>query len=338
MRSKLLLLVLSICVSTLLAEALARLILPVRKVGPGFTLYDPVFGKVHRRSFRGTQSSPEFTMTFSTNSLGFRGPEIMTPLPVGVPMVLFVGDSFTMGDGVKDGEEFPRVIADRLDAEMGRQAVQVINAGIVDTGVGRALRFVKWYRGEWKNPTVLVHQFCVNDFQDDQREGFYRLGEDGGLVERDTPAPKSLAWRLQPLVHSIPGLSQSHLVAAAREALVGWNRPREPERTDARQERLTLELVEELLRVASDSGWPVIGLLVDVPEHQERTLRAIYDRFGATALTVPGRRARPDLFYRLDIHWNRDGHAHVADLLLPVIRRRLAALPSAGPEVAAGLR
>ena len=95
-----------ICISTLLTlalcEVVVRIFIPVRNVGPSLTIYDPVYGKRLKKNFTATRTTPEFTMQFTTNSLGFRGPE---PEVFPYRPILFLGDSFTAGYGVNDGEE-----------------------------------------------------------------------------------------------------------------------------------------------------------------------------------------------------------------------------------------
>jgi len=57
------------------------------------------------------------------NSLGFRGPEVS--LGAARPRVLFIGDSFTYGDGVDEESTLPAHVARRL----GRRA-EVLNGGV----------------------------------------------------------------------------------------------------------------------------------------------------------------------------------------------------------------
>ena len=101
-----------------LAELGVRAFVTVRNVGPSFTVFDPVYGKTLKRSFSCRRMTPEFTMRFTTNSLGFRGPE-----PERFPRrpILFIGDSFTMGYGVDDGQEFPAVVSRTFGARFRRR-------------------------------------------------------------------------------------------------------------------------------------------------------------------------------------------------------------------------
>jgi len=65
---------------------------------------------------------------FTTNAQGFRGPEVAWDKPEGTFRILAVGDSYTWGDGVGDGDVWLRKLERDLDA---CGPVEVINAGIV---------------------------------------------------------------------------------------------------------------------------------------------------------------------------------------------------------------
>jgi hypothetical protein len=62
------------------------------------------------------------------NSYGFRGPDIVVPMPDGVIRVLVVGDSFIFGAGVRLEHTFVRRLAEIL-AERGPDHIEVVNCG-----------------------------------------------------------------------------------------------------------------------------------------------------------------------------------------------------------------
>ena len=75
----------------------------------------------------GEDESPHL-YDFTTNSQGYRGPEVTLDKPGGVFRVLALGDSYTWGDGVGDDEVWVRLLERNL-ASCG--PVEVINAGFV---------------------------------------------------------------------------------------------------------------------------------------------------------------------------------------------------------------
>ncbi len=274
--------------------------------------------------------TPEFTMTFTTDPRGFRGPLSAGSAGKESWVLLFVGDSFTEGYGVNDGEEFPRLVGERLRAELGAKRPEVVNAGVGDTGTGRAIRFLRQWSEQDTRPTVLVFQFSPNDFEDNLREGLFDLDSRGLLRERSSEAPISIMRRLQPALESIPGLFHSYLFAVLVQALqaVSAEGSRGQDYSDTGgTDDLTYQLSEELMRLAEKKSWRVVVLFFGLDESRLNTLARISKQYGAKTVLIPDRTARPDLYYRNDDHWNSRGHTLVAEMLVPIIRdefRRLS--------------
>ena len=298
--------------SLLLCEMLVRWFVPVRNVGPTFSTYDARYGKVLKRSFSCTRITPEFTMRFTTNSLGFRGPE-----PERFPMrpILFLGDSFTSGYGVNDGEEFPELIRKALAKRFGEGATPVVNAGSGNTGNGYWVKFLNHDAGRF-NPRLVVFQFCGNDFADNAAEKFFTLSTDGSLVEHSPPRHESTLRAAQNIIETIPWLANSHLAALARQAFA-----REACRPDSIAEdqatiRLTGGIIDEALTICDRKGWPALGLSAASEDVGLDSVAAVFQRHGAMFLRIPDRSRRPDLYYHVDGHWNAAGHAYVAKQML----------------------
>lgn len=299
----------------------------VRNVGPSFTAYDAEYGKRLKKSFNCKRYSPEFTMMFSTNSLGFRGPEQKGSTKHGI---VFLGDSFTMGYGVSDGEEFPRLLGEQLSSEMER-TMPIVNMGMGNNGNGRWLKFLRKEVGKY-DPKLIVMQFCGNDFGDNDREGlFLHTGADG-LVEK--PVPKiSQGRRLNQIAESIPGLSYSYLFCFIKQAVLDRHQssgadegPTEAiptvTKTHSDKENLTYALVEEALTTADSQGWPVVILSVANEPSQNKELAARCQKHGLDLIVIPERDERSDLYYTTDGHWTPAGHRYVAEALAEAIRAR----------------
>lgn len=335
--------------SLLLAELLVRAFVPVRNVGPAFSTFDETYGKRLKRSVHCRRVTPEFTMQFTTNSLGFRGPE-----PASLPLrhvLLFLGDSFTMGYGVDDGFEFPAVVGQALVERLGPAAPPVLNAGIGDAGNGHALRFLQREATRYA-PRGVVLQLCGNDFDDNRCEGLYAIDPTGGLTELP---PRSVTWKrcIQSAVEAVPGLADSHLLGLVRQAAWGFDRapaaaPEQPTATgtpppddDSRRaaEPLTFALIRECMAACRDRGWPLLVIAVEWPADHRDALIACCAEFDVPLLEAPTRADEPSLYYRIDGHWNPRGHElmarRVAEHLLldprfgldPAAPRRLAPQP-----------
>lgn len=138
------------------------------------------------------------------NALGFRGATLPREQASG-PRILAIGDSFTYGLGVKDGETF--------SAQLERiTGVETINAGVNAYGVDQAV--LMWERhGRPLEPDVVVLGYYVDDFyrnllaiRDGPKPHFRRDPESGQFVLRSTAVARqrmldlqSRGWRLDDL-------------------------------------------------------------------------------------------------------------------------------------------
>lgn len=310
--------ILSVVTSLGLAEIAVRLFVPVRDVGPSFSVYDPVFGKRIKAAFSAERITPEFRMRFSTNSLGFRGPE-----PDGFPQrpVLFLGDSFTLGYGVSDGAEFPARIATELRRRYGRAPPPVVNAGIGDSGNGFWVKFLQ-RSAVAMQPRLVIMQLSENDFADNVNEKLFALEPRGTL--RELPVPAAGAMRkLQWVIEAVPGLGYSYFVGLLRQvrapnfgsrgsSAAGSLRPQRLEPAD----QLTLRIVEEALSICATHGWRMLGISVGLPEAREAAVKELFARYSVPFLVIPAKSEQPDLYYRIDGHWNIRGHAYAAGRVL----------------------
>lgn len=316
--------VLASCALTLaLAEVLVRLLVDVRNVGPSFTTFDPYYGKALKKDFHTWRTAPEFRMELTTNALGYRGPDLGPHEDVAIA---FVGDSFTMGYGMSDGREFPRLIEARLQER--HPHLTVLNTGMGNNGNGR---WVKALRRDIPrfSPELVVLAVMGNDFEDNLREGLFRL-EDGALVEQ--PVERSFARRIQPAIEALWFPPRSHLFALALEAL---RRPAdlrpepgspgdEPDRPDTSDE-LTFALVEESGRLVRALGAHGLFILIEIEGERRARLRRIADHLRFDAIVIPTKAERPDLYFETDGHWTAAGHRFVAE--------RVAAHVEAHPEL-----
>ena len=165
----------SLLVAVTLSEAFLRWQRPPI-AGPSFSEYDPAYGTVNKKNMRGYRIRPEYATMITMNSLRARGPDLFREWPNDA--VLFLGDSFTLGIGVSDGEEYPQLIAQRMKEDPRFQHVPVLNLGIGLNGNGRWLKFLR-EKGALVRPKLIVLQLFINDFTENLDELFFRLGKDG---------------------------------------------------------------------------------------------------------------------------------------------------------------
>ena len=315
----------ALLVSVGIGELILRCCVSVRNVGPSFSMYDPGYGKMLKKNFSCRRITPEFTMKFTTNPEGFRGPALES---LSRRSILFLGDSFTMGYGVNDGEEFPALVRKALN-ERSPDNASIVNAGIGNNGNGRWVKFLR-AEGKRYNPDLIVLQIHDNDFRDNVREQLFVLTPEGELRERPLSSPGA-RWSIQKVVESVPGLSYSYLIGFARQ--VFWDRKSSSPDYDSdnlhiNQDRTTLEdhllisIVEEILIICRENGWDILAVIVDISGDRRTGLEKFFLARNVSTVVIPTKGERPDLYYRVDGHWNALGHRYTADRILEQLKDR----------------
>ncbi len=307
------------------AEVAIPHLVTLRNVGASFTLHDPVMWKRLKPNFSTERVTPDFTMKFSTNSLGARGPEPKGPLK---SPVLFLGDSFTMGYGVSDGQEYPALIGQALKQRMADKAPEVLNLGMGASGNGFWLKHLT-HTAPKLQPRLVVLQVLENDFWDNQVEGLFTLDKDDKLVELPVPQP-GLVRRVQNVIETVPGLAGSNLVGLIRQAAssdpASTFRPTAapadvPSTVPAKTalepgERLTIKIVEAAIQRCQQNGWPVVLLSVGLQSPHKEAIHRMAMANQAPVLELPSKVERPELYFQIDGHWNAQGNADTAQRLL----------------------
>jgi hypothetical protein len=238
--------------------------------------------------------------------------------------ILCLGDSFTMGYGVNDGEEFPALVAQAL-LRRDAGAPPVVNAGIGDSGNGYWIKFLRT-RGEALAPRLVVMQVFENDFSDNLGEGLFALDADGQLVERAVPAP-GLMRKAQRVIDAVPLLPASHLVGLMRQVGLPSRAGAPPRPT---RDELTLRVLEEAVRSAEARNLDMLAMVVGLSQARRELVTGLFKRHGVPAVVLPSKDERPDLYYVVDGHWNAAGHAFAADALVHAITRTCASGCRAG--------
>ena len=154
-------------------------------VGAPVIMPDERYGWILRPNARSTARTRDFTITYTIDATGHR----VTPSPREHPKatVLFVGDSFTFGEGVNDSEPYPSVLAAQY-----WQDVTVVNAGVYAWGLTQMYLTVVDTLARKPLPTVIVVAMISGDLsrsylRNPPEPGMKRRLEfvDGALVFRD---------------------------------------------------------------------------------------------------------------------------------------------------------
>lgn len=128
-------------------------------------------------------SSEEFDVTIRTNRYGLRQPDPELPKPAGVTRLLLLGDSFTFGFPIPDGQTFADLIEEQLNARGMR--VDVVNGGV--SGYSPTLHYLS-LRDQFLafEPDAVILWLDFGDVQEDawfQKNLLY--GADGALLRCD---------------------------------------------------------------------------------------------------------------------------------------------------------
>jgi hypothetical protein len=102
------------------------------------------------------------TLTYRTNSLGFRGPETSLKKPTGTFRIVGLGDSFTFGTGVRQEDTFLAVLEKTLNATRGHISFEVINFGVMGFNTTHEVSLLQ-HIGVTYDPDAVVICFFLND-------------------------------------------------------------------------------------------------------------------------------------------------------------------------------
>ncbi len=108
---------------------------------------------------------------YTTNRYHHRGPAVTPAQASATRNVVVLGDSYSFGIGVNDGEEFPSILQQQLGATFG-----VVNLSAGGWGLTQEIR--RFYDlGASYHPQEVIVQFCLNDLTDDLSCRVTRLEE-----------------------------------------------------------------------------------------------------------------------------------------------------------------
>jgi len=337
-----------------IAELAVRLIAPQR-TGPVEFALDPVLGDIMAPGQHGRQTLPgNYSFTYHNNSLGFRGSREYGEQKNG-RRVLLLGDSFTYGTGVNDDQTFAFLAEQELAAQ--NRQVEILNAGCAGKGTDYALKLFLTLGNKLK-PDLTALCFFGNDFVDNARGEYYRIGENGELVAK--PAGRDRSFFKKALFH-VPGynwlISWSQAANLAKQAGVAWVMGQNQVRdagggklvisysydgrgyADDQNRRDSAVYLEKLRQAVKSSGSGfLLFFLPNEPElqqyrkngelsHDERALREIADSQGVTVysltpvLAASGQSIR-QLYYP-EGHWTAAAHRLAGHFVAGQLRQAL---------------
>lgn len=224
---------------------------------------------VHKRPGR-------WEFRYTINEDRCRGPRVPRKVNAAVQTVVTLGDSYTMGMGVNDGEEYPAVLA----RELG-ETYRVLNCGSPGWGLTQEIRRFYEFALDY-SPNVVILQFCANDPDDGQRDKVTRFTQGSFVFEPTRHRPNTVFNALS----SCRVVQSSQLYALVR----GWYESRrESGRVRAelvsRAEADYTTLLEAFARNLNSRGIRLFLISVNGQLDEFQAIRAaVHDLHGGGAL------------------------------------------------------
>ena len=116
----------------------------------------------------------------TTNSMGFRGDEFDDKRTINEKKIIFLGDSFTFGEGVKDKDTFALRTVDKLNEKEQKDLRYVsYNFGVGGLNTKQSVTLLKKVAIE-SQPDMVILNYNLNDAE----PPLFRVNHQDGVVER----------------------------------------------------------------------------------------------------------------------------------------------------------
>lgn len=279
----------------------------------------PVMQYVNRENYAGTFANREFRTAVRINSHGLRDREYPYEKGAGTTRCLVLGDSFAFGWGVEAEESVAKMM------EARERGVEFLNGGCSGWGTRQEFQFLR-EEGIRYHPDVVLLFYCDNDPEDNAaRYQFVRgrlmlAGEREGLrgdVNRFLLRHSAL-WILVARLR--------HVFSQARQT------PRQRQDAEGQAWAVEANLLAGMQRFCQERGARLAVVYVPAKDGAGRpvlgstlgTLKSTCARAGIPLLDLvaPLSEAsrREPVYFHLDDHWTRAGHAAAAEATLGFLR------------------
>jgi len=162
------------------------------RLEPGLVRYDPDLGWRLNAGWRGSHAHADFSVTYSINTHGFRGDSHATKK--GCKQIYgVVGDSFSFGIGVNDGQTF----TDQLNRMSPGNCF--LNFSVPGYSTDQEYLLIREAVVPFAPSAVLLIVYLGNDIYDNARayplqsahaKPFFEIGPEKRLRKRNTPVPR----------------------------------------------------------------------------------------------------------------------------------------------------
>lgn len=200
---------------SVLGELTVRLVKPQRYLYPRWKFSEKYGSIIYSNVTMVDELRGKWKFTYKINDQGYRGP--VTPISNNYDKknIVILGDSFSFGIGVNDGEEYASIMREQLDNEYN-----IINLALGGYGLTQQIRIFYEY-GQLFLPEIIILQFCANDPQDNFFNKVTEI-ENGRFVFKNTN--NRVGWTKKYLSQSI--IQKSELYNLVRESFYEFFRKR----------------------------------------------------------------------------------------------------------------
>ncbi|MGC6423730.1 MAG: SGNH/GDSL hydrolase family protein [Lentimonas sp.] len=119
------------------------------------------------------------TVSHTTNTLGFRGSTFLIDKPEGTDRIAALGDSFTFGEGVYDGDTYAQQLEKRLNSASETHRYEAYNFGVGGYNTTQSLQLLKDLAIQVK-PDHVIFGYTLNDAE----PALFRLDKATGEIRR----------------------------------------------------------------------------------------------------------------------------------------------------------
>ncbi len=176
----------AVLAAVLIAELVMRFASPIPYMYPRYK-FSPQYGSSLFENRQMVHERPGmWKFLYTTNNYQYRGPSIPISNTYDKWNIVILGDSYSFGMGVNDGEEFAMVMAKEL-----RNEFNIINLGVGGWGLTQEIR--RYYEfGQLYAPSLVILAFCNND-PTDNLNNLVTTVENGRFVFHDANNTAHLA-------------------------------------------------------------------------------------------------------------------------------------------------
>ncbi len=177
---------------------------------------DPDVGHVFVRDYEGFAQTLEWRARWQINGERVRADHDYGAHRPGVLRILAVGDSFTLGDQVEVDQTWPGVLEAELGAVLGRDHVEVINAGHPAYGTVHEGRWLAKF-GRRFEPDLVVLAMTPNDLAENLHPLMVTASDEGYLHWQVSTEGHKRRWQDHQRWYSLPGqIENSRLLERLR--------------------------------------------------------------------------------------------------------------------------